>query len=91
MKDKIKNVVNSIIDYISTNEFKNIVIVMLLALLFITVFWSVMCTLVANDIAEIASNQKEENIKLQVRYDNILLEYARMKSIYEDINGECYE
>ena len=64
MKNKIKNTIKDIIDYTLTNEFKALVMIMLFMFLCVSLFWGAICTVMTNDITEVATEQKEENIKL---------------------------
>ena len=58
--------------------------IMLFMFLCVSLFWGAICTVMTNDITEVATEQKEENIKLQAEYDKLSQEYARMKMAYEE-------
>lgn len=84
MKVKIKRTIKSFIDYTLTDEFKTMVMILLVGLTLLSICWGVIMTALTNDLTNVAIENNKKITELESSVDYFSGEAARYKMISEE-------
>lgn len=87
MKLKIKRHIKKFIDYTLTDEFKSIVIIVLVCFTICGLVFEIISTALVNEALDVATEQKENYDKLKVKYEELQSDFNRL----EILSQEAYE
>lgn len=85
MKLKIKKHIKQFIDYTLTDEFKPIVMILLVCFTFCGFLFGVISTALVNETLEVATEQKEKYDKLEAKYEELQSDYNRLEMWSQEV------
>lgn len=85
MKIKIKRYIKQFIDYTLTDEFKSMVMIMLLCFVACGLLFGIISTALVNEALNVATEQKENYDKLEVKYEKLQSDYNRLEMWSQEV------
>ncbi len=84
MVKKLKKLINNILNFMRTDEFKTMVVFLSLGIAFLAVVWGATMTVLTEDLTNVAIQLKEDNATLEEQAEYYNREKERYKMMYEE-------
>ncbi len=91
LKEKVRRIINNIIDFIKGDTFKLILTMSSLCVACIAVLWGYIMTVLTNDLTNVVIEKDKENQQLQTEVEYYSMEATRYKMLSEEYYELFYD